>query len=65
MSTVLGGGIVAGWARNTFGMPTFRVHPTVYPEAHLQAPDSSRKPIPLSGTGYPWSPSVGFAGDWP
>jgi hypothetical protein len=32
MKTVLAGRIVAGWTRNPFGMPTFRVHQADYPE---------------------------------
>jgi hypothetical protein len=43
MNAVLGGRIVAGWARNTFNLPTFRVHPTEYPEieAEGRTPDEA------------------------
>jgi hypothetical protein len=43
MNAVLGGRIVAGWARNTFDMPTFRIHPTDYPEieAEGRTPDEA------------------------
>jgi hypothetical protein len=36
MYTVLGGGIVADWDRNAFGMPTFRIHATDYPEIEAE-----------------------------
>lgn len=36
MDAVLGGGIVAGWGRDAFGMPTFRVHTTDYPEIEAE-----------------------------
>jgi len=43
MNAVLGRRIVAGWGRNGFNMPTFRVHPIDYPEieAEGRTPDEA------------------------
>jgi hypothetical protein len=36
MIAVRDGSIVAGWSRNAFGMPAFRVHAADYPEAEAE-----------------------------
>lgn len=36
MTAVLRGRIVAGWARNAFGMPTYHVHQADYPEIEAE-----------------------------
>ena len=36
MNDALAGGILAGWARHVFGMPTFRVHETDCPEIEAE-----------------------------
>jgi hypothetical protein len=54
MNTVLGGRIVAGWARNAFGMPTFRVQG---PRLHRRRVDRARTGAALLDLTRPGPPA--------
>jgi hypothetical protein len=58
MNAVLGGRIVAGWARNAFGMPTFRVQcPRLRPGLHRRRVDRARTSAALLDLTRPGPPA--------